>query len=125
MSPVDLRELGEFVRRHRKAKHLTMRALADMAGIGHTSVHKIEHGDYGQPAPEKLRRLASGLGVPAEDLYALAGYVIPDRLPDFAPYLRAKFDLPEEAVNQLQQYFQLLLEKYGGGGGKGHGGRSE
>jgi len=101
-----------------------MRALGDIAGFSHTSVHKIEHGDYGQPAPEKLRRLASGLGVPAEDLYALAGYVIPDRLPAFAPYLRARYDLPEEAVSQLDQYFQLLLEKYGGGG-KGHGGRRE
>ncbi|MDQ1741427.1 MAG: hypothetical protein QOE53_3079, partial [Pseudonocardiales bacterium] len=32
-------------------------------------------------------------------------------LPGFAPYLRAKYDLPDDAVKQLEAHFQLLNDK--------------
>lgn len=38
---------------------------------------------------------------------------MPERLPALAPYLRVKYDLPEQAVDQLQDYFELLSAKYG------------
>ena len=52
--------------------------------------------------------LCEVLGVPIEDLYALAGYDSPKRLPSFQPYLRAKYDLPPEAISDLERYFELL-----------------
>jgi hypothetical protein len=44
------------------------------------------------------------------DLFTAAEYA--EGLPGFAPYLRSKYDLPGEAVAQLEAHFQLLAEKY-------------
>jgi hypothetical protein len=46
------------------------------------------------------------------DLYVLAGYGGSETLPGFAPYLRAKYDLPPEAISQLEAHFELLNQKY-------------
>lgn len=106
-------QLGRLVKKHRQAKGLSLRAAAEQIGYDHSYLGRIEAGDYESPAPKLLKKLASVLGIPIEDLYALAGYQVEDRLPDFAPYLRAKFDLPDEAVDRLDEYFQMLKEKYG------------
>ena len=55
---------------------------------------------------------ARTLDIPAEDLLALAGYDVPDRLPNFTPYLRAKYELPPEAIADLERYFDLLRNYY-------------
>ncbi len=54
------------------------------------------------------------LEVPAADLYALGGYKLPEALPTFGPYLRTRYreELPEQAIDQLNEYFELLRAKY-------------
>lgn len=112
-------QLGRLVKKHRQAKGLSLRAAAEQIGYDHSYLGRIEAGDYESPAPKLLKKLATVLDIPIEDLYALAGYQVEDRLPDFAPYLRAKFDLPDEAVDRLDEYFQMLKEKYGVEAGDG------
>jgi transcriptional regulator with XRE-family HTH domain len=107
------KQLGRLIKKYRLAKGLSQRAAADLMGYHHSYLARIETGDYESPAPKQLKAIAKVLEIPIEDLYALSGYQVPDRLPDFAPYLRAKFDLPDEAVERLDEYFQLLKEKYG------------
>jgi hypothetical protein len=53
------------------------------------------------------------LQLPLEDLYSLAGYESPKGLPSFKPYMRAKYDLPPEAVADLERYFEMLRNYYG------------
>ena len=67
----------------------------------------------GAPSPKHLQAIARALNVSIEDLYGLAGYDIPERLPTFTPYLRAKYELPPEAVSDLERYFELLRSYYG------------
>lgn len=43
----------------------------------------------------------------------MVGYEIPERLPSFSPYLRTKYDLPPEAVAELERYFDMLRSYYG------------
>jgi hypothetical protein len=50
-----------------------------------------------------LKRLISSLE---------AGYGDAHGLPALVPYLRAKYDLPTEAVAQLEAHFELINEKY-------------
>jgi hypothetical protein len=57
--------------------------------------------------------VSTGLELEAADLYLAAGYASGEGLPGLAPYLRAKYDLPEEAVAQLEAHFELLHDKYG------------
>src|SRR5712691_8194876 len=93
--------LGRLIKKHRLAKGLTLRAAAEQMGYDHSYLGRLEAGDYETPSPKLLQAVARVLVIPIEDLYALSGYSVSDRLPDFAPYLRAKFDLPDEAVERL------------------------
>ena len=103
-------ELGEHVRALREAKGLSVRGLAAQAGVDATWVSRIERGIYSSPDPRYLLRLAGALEVEVEELYEDAGYT--DGLPAFSPYLRAKYDLPQEAIDQLEAHFELINEKY-------------
>ena len=105
-------QLGRLIKKNRQAKGLSFREAAEKMGFHHSYLARIESGDFESPKPKQLKLIARALEIPVEDLYALAGYQVPDRLPDFAPYLRAKFDMPDEAVDRLEEYFQLIKQSY-------------
>lgn len=113
MSTPRSQQLGNLVKQYRQRKGWSQRMAADRMGYHHSYLARIESGAYASPAPKQLKAIARVLGAPIEDLYALAGYQVPERLPALAPYLRVKYDLPEQAVGQLQDYFELLSAKYG------------
>ena len=104
--------LGEYVRARRTSLGLGYQQVADRSGLHYSYWNKLENGQYHQPAPKYLRIIAETINAPLEDLLALAGYDIPDRLPSFKPYLRAKYELPAEAVADLERYFELLRAYY-------------
>ena len=105
--------LGEYVRARRMSLELGYQQVADRSGLHYSYWNKLENGHYEQPAPKYLKIIADTLDVPIEDLYGLAGYDLPDRLPTFTPYLRAKYELPPEAVADLERYFDMLRSYYG------------
>lgn len=105
--------LGEYVRARRLSLGLSYQDVADASGLHYSYWNKLENGQYEQPAPKYLRIIADTLDVPIEDLLALAGYDLPERLPSFTPYLRAKYELPPEAIADLERYFDLLRNFYG------------
>jgi transcriptional regulator with XRE-family HTH domain len=113
MPPIRGEQLGHLVRQHRQATGLSLRALARQAGLDYSWLSRLEQGEYATPSPQRLQRLARALSIDIEELYGLAGYTVSDKLPEFDTYLRAKYDLPDQAVNQLDEYFQLLRDKYG------------
>jgi hypothetical protein len=55
----------------------------------------------------------------------ILGYADGRGLPGFAPYLRAKYDLPEEAIRPLEAHFQLLNDKYRAEKGVSHDERDD
>jgi transcriptional regulator with XRE-family HTH domain len=103
-------ELGQHVRTLREARGLSVRGLAAQANVDATWLSRIERGVYTSPDPRHLLRLAKALEVEVEELYEDAGYT--GGLPAFSPYLRAKYDLPQEAIDQLEAHFELINEKY-------------
>jgi transcriptional regulator with XRE-family HTH domain len=105
--------LGEFVKARRLALNLSYQDVAVASGLHHSYWNKLEAGLYDAPAPKHLMTIARTLDVPFEDLYSLAGYESPERLPGFTPYLRAKYELPPEAIADLERYFELLRRYYG------------
>jgi transcriptional regulator with XRE-family HTH domain len=105
-------QLGEHVRRVRESRGLSVRGLAAQAKVDATWLSRLEHGVYTSPDPRYLGRLAQALGIDAEDLYLDVGYSDGRGLPGFAPYLRAKYHLPADAITQLEAHFQLVNEKY-------------
>lgn len=110
------RKLGRFLKEAREAKGLSQRQLAKSVGIAFSSISRMEKGEFGSPDPAKLQRIAAVLDIDLEDIYAMAGYLVPKGLPEFGPYLRAKYELPETAVKELHKYFETLQDRYGEGG---------
>jgi transcriptional regulator with XRE-family HTH domain len=104
--------LEDVLRSARQASGLSIRRLAERAGIHHAGLARIELGEQ-RPTPDTLLSLAQALELDEADLFALAGYRLPDRLPSFPAYLRAKYQMPDEAAVQLNEFFGFLQDKYG------------
>lgn len=115
MTPRTTHELAAFIRRTREQSGLSQAGLARTAGIPRTTLIHIETGELGTPDPAKLQRIARALDIDAEDLFALADYASPSKLPTFGPYLRARWgdELPPEARERLVEYFEMLRQRYG------------
>jgi transcriptional regulator with XRE-family HTH domain len=64
--------LGDYLREQRQSAKLSLRQLADLAGISNPYLSQIERG-LKRPSAEILQQLAKGLEVSAESLYVRAG----------------------------------------------------
>ena len=67
-------KVGETIRERRLAKGMSKRQLAELAGISHSEVHRIENGERQNPSVPMLIALANALGIPQDDILVLAGY---------------------------------------------------
>lgn len=108
----DTNQLGRFIRQERERQGLSIRRLATTAGVDSTWLSRLERGDYASPDPRHLRELARVLEIDTNDVFAMAGYTGGEGLPNFAPYLRAKYDLPVEAIETLSELFEFINDKY-------------
>lgn len=66
------RELGEFIRDQRRIGQLSLRKLADRAGVSNPYLSQIERG-LRRPSAEILQQIAHALEISAETLYVRAG----------------------------------------------------
>jgi transcriptional regulator with XRE-family HTH domain len=106
--------LGQVLRARREQFGLSQYGLENLSGVDHSVIGRIESGHIAAPAPDKLTRLAEALRLNVADVFILAGYSVPRQLPSFRPYLRSRYgDLPPEAHERLDAYFQLIQEEYG------------
>lgn len=60
---------------HRRMRALSMRALGRAADTSATYIMRLERGDFAEPSPLTLRRIAGALHMPAERLLKAAGYI--------------------------------------------------
>lgn len=106
-------QLGATIKSAREAKGLSKRRLAELAGITHSFVAKIEAGHFQSMGPDILTSLAHALDLPAQDLFALTGYKVPEGLPTFKPYLRARYgsELSENALQALNHLFDAVRDE--------------
>lgn len=68
--------LGDYLREQRLAAKLTLRQLADQAGVSNPYLSQIERG-LRRPSAEVLQQLAKALRISAETLYVRAGILDP------------------------------------------------
>lgn len=98
-------DLGAFIRQQRERANISLRRLADKAGISNPYLSQIERG-LRKPSADILKSIARGLSIQAEALYQRAGL------------LDEGFDPPTvvesiEADDKLtQRQKQVLLDIY-------------
>jgi len=112
----DMQALSEALRTARVDKGLSARKLAVASGLTHSFISKLEAATYEGVSPDTLMALARALGLAPEDLFSLAGYRLPDALPSFGPYLRARYgeELPPGARAALLEVFETLRKQHPG-----------
>ena len=69
--------LGDYLREQRMSARLSLRQLAEQAGVSNPYLSQIERG-LRRPSAEVLQQLAKALRISAEQLYIRAGMVSPD-----------------------------------------------
>ena len=68
--------VGEYLREQRTQAQLSLRQLADLAGVSNPYLSQVERG-LRKPSAEVLQGLAKGLRISAETLYVRAGILDP------------------------------------------------
>ena len=69
--------LGEFIRTQREIARMSVRRLAESAGVSNPYLSQIERG-LRKPSAEILQQIAKALHISAETLYERAGILDPD-----------------------------------------------
>lgn len=106
----DLQQLSALLKREREHAGLTVRQLAEDAGLVASTVSRLESGLIASPKPDQLQRLAQALRIDVEELYAAAGYFVPSSLPALRPYLRAKYGLTDDVASRIEGYVEALRD---------------
>jgi transcriptional regulator with XRE-family HTH domain len=98
--------LGEFLREQRRGAQLSLRQLADAAGVSNPYLSQIERG-LRKPSAEILQQLAKALRISAETLYVQAGILDARE--------RGELEVPaailmDPSINERQK--QVLIQIY-------------
>jgi transcriptional regulator with XRE-family HTH domain len=97
-------DIGSFIRAQREAAQVSMRQLADKAGVSNPYLSQIERG-LRKPSADVLNQIAKALRVSAEVLYVRAGMLEPSEKSEVrdAVFL-------DTAITERQK--QVLLDIY-------------
>src|SRR5437899_11753883 len=82
VNPVNVGSIGEYIREQREQAKISLRQLAQAAGVSNPYLSQIERG-LRKPSAEVLQQIAKGLRISAEALYVQAG-ILEDRPTDSA-----------------------------------------
>ena len=104
--------LGGYVKRARERAGFSLRNLEQITDIPKSTLNRLELGQLDNPAPDILHRIAEALELDSEDLFAFVGYRPSKKLPSLAPYLRAKYDLPPDALQRANAAITEILDAY-------------
>ncbi|MCL7492349.1 MULTISPECIES: helix-turn-helix domain-containing protein [Streptomyces] len=107
MASLNVGNLGEFLREQRRTAQLSLRQLADAAGVSNPYLSQIERG-LRKPSAEILQQLAKALRISAETLYVQAGILDERKGLDGVEVQTAI--LTDPALNERQK--QVLLQIY-------------
>ena len=105
MRNVTVNSIGEYIREQREQARISMRQLAQAAGVSNPYLSQIERG-LRKPSADILQQIAKGLRISAEALYVQAG-ILEDRPADSGVRSALMAD-PELSERQKQ----VLIEIY-------------
>jgi transcriptional regulator with XRE-family HTH domain len=126
------RTLGSELRNLRQMRDLSLKAVADPAGMSAAYLQKLERDGVDSPSPHRLHRLAQVLDVDYADLLRLAGYPLPQ--PPNTEHTRRSLDgqlttpkgsllrrafqseehVSDEDLEQLARYLAFLRQQKSG-----------
>ncbi len=107
---MDVRGLGEYIRRQRENSRLSLRSLAGITGISGTYLSQVERG-LRKPSAEIMQGIAKGLRVSAETLYVQAGILEDRPVPDVSSAIMNDLTITERQKQALVQIYEAFREE--------------
>jgi transcriptional regulator with XRE-family HTH domain len=112
MNQQQARVLGNLLRAKRRELGFSTYQLAAAAGVNSSTVVRIELGKFAAPRPDKLAKFARALGMNLGEIFAMAGYIVPEELPDLVTYLSTKYpDLSKSDLRKMELTLKELRAK--------------
>ena len=105
MAKVTVNSIGEYIREQREQAKISMRQLAQTAGVSNPYLSQIERG-LRKPSADILQQIAKGLRISAEALYVQAG-ILEDRPADSGVRSALLTD-PELSERQKQVLIEIF-----------------
>jgi transcriptional regulator with XRE-family HTH domain len=105
--------LGTVIQNAREAQGLSLRQLARLIGVNPSQVLRWETGE-GTPTPRALAAVADQLELRASELFKLAGVPVPSDVATLPAMLRADYDLPPEAIAEVEAHIAAVAKRYRG-----------
>ncbi len=105
-----LAELGEFIKSQREIASMSVRRLADVAGVSNPYLSQIERG-LRRPSAEVLQQLAKALKISTETLYVRAGFLAADGT-DAVPSVREAIGRDPLLTAEQKQALLNVYEAY-------------
>ena len=104
-------DVGEFIRQQRERSAMSLRKLAEAAGISNPYLSQIERG-LRKPSADILKSVAHGLSISAETLYEKAGLLEKKERPTVTDAIENDSALtPKQKQALLQIYGSFASEK--------------
>lgn len=108
MTPSQAKQLGSLVAKARSRKGVSLRDLAWRVGVHTSWLGRLEHGDFADPAPDRLARVADALDIEPERIDRITKGAMAEGLPGMRTYFRAKYELTPEQVEQVERYVRRM-----------------
>jgi len=109
------KDLGHFIREQRERANLSLRRLADAAGISNPYLSQIERG-IRRPSAEILKRLSRALEISANTLYSRAGLIDEEVIPPSVfEAIEAEGRLSDSQKKVLLDMYKALVRTNGPG----------
>jgi len=98
-------DLGIFIRQQRERSAISLRKLADRAGISNPYLSQIERG-LRRPSADILKSLARALSISAETLYERAGLLEGRETPGVEEAIRDDTELSDKQKQALTEIYR-------------------
>lgn len=104
--------LGQYLRKIREGKKLSMGDVQKATGITDTKLRRIELDEVAEPSPVALNLLANFYGISIIDLFIKAGYITAETLNVYPQIFNGAECLTDEDKKCIQQTIDHLLTKH-------------
>jgi transcriptional regulator with XRE-family HTH domain len=101
-------DLGAYIRHQRERSAMSLRNLAEKAGVSNPYLSQIERG-LRRPSADVLKLIARGLSISAETLFEKAGLLEGREQPDVAAAIEADAALSERQKSALTEIYQSFV----------------
>jgi len=114
LNPSKMKSLGKYLKTLREELNLSMRDVAKQTSLTPSYISKLETGNtFKSINVDSLIAFSKVYKIPITALLEEAGFLDKeDDLPQLSTYLKMKYDLPPQAIRDIEIFKEFVENKY-------------